>query len=246
MKPDPTNPADAPRRFRRRAIASVLWALALGAATTIAIAWTLAGTTDIILHPGDVTFRRSPRAIWSVQEYQSLGARSESWTPFAWPSDELDATEESLRSAAKWSASMPRVIATADLADSSGDPVAIIEHARGWPLIALGSARINRVAALHAPTSTNEMYAVWGLPLWSSQTATWDIDLIDLPLRPLFPGFYLNTALFASLWWAALFFRPLRRRRRIARGQCPACAYSLAGLPAGADKCPECGTAKPT
>jgi hypothetical protein len=73
----------------------------------------------------------------------------------------------------------------------------------------------------------------------------WDVDCLALPLKPLFPGFYLNTALFASLWWAALFFRPLRRRRRIARGQCPSCAYSLAGLPAGTAKCPECGSPTP-
>lgn len=78
-----------------------------------------------------------------------------------------------------------------------------------------------------------------------SATAAWDVDCLALPLKPLFPGFYLDTVLYASLWWAALFWRPLRRRRRIARGQCPACAYSLAGLPAGADKCPECGTPIP-
>ena len=85
----------------------------------------------------------------------------------------------------------------------------------------------------------------WGLPLWSPDSVTWDVDVVDLPLKPLFPGFYIDTALYTSLWWAALFFRPLRRSRRIARGLCPACAYSLKGLPPDATKCPECGGATP-
>lgn len=76
---------------------------------------------------------------------------------------------------------------------------------------------------------------------FGSRVATWDCDFTHLPLKPLFPGFYIDTALYASFWWAALFFRPFRRSRRIARGLCPACAYSLKGLPPDPTKCPECG-----
>ncbi len=220
-------------------------ALLLGGATTTTIAWTLAGTTDIIMHPELVMFRRSPKAIWSVQQYRWHGALSETWTPFAWQTDDLDATEQSLKTAGAWSAAMPRVIASADLTDAAGQPVKLIEHARGWPLVALGSARVDPFSSTHSAVSTDEMEPRWGLPLWSADVVTWDVDLVDLPLRPLFPGFYLDTALYASLWWAVLFWRPLRRRRRIARGQCPACAYSLAGLPAGVATCPECGARTP-
>jgi hypothetical protein len=59
-----------------------------------------------------------------------------------------------------------------------------------------------------------------------------------LPLRPLWPGFAINTLFYAGILWL-LFGAPfaLRRRSRIRRGLCPACAY-----PIGASAvCTECG-----
>ena len=62
-----------------------------------------------------------------------------------------------------------------------------------------------------------------------------------LPLRPVWPGFAINTLFYAAILWGGwlLLAAPfaLRRRRRIKRGLCPACAY-----PVGAsDVCTECG-----
>jgi hypothetical protein len=62
-----------------------------------------------------------------------------------------------------------------------------------------------------------------------------------LALRPLWPGFAINTVFYAAILWGGwlLFAAPfaVRRRRRIKRGLCPACAY-----PVGAsDLCTECG-----
>jgi len=60
----------------------------------------------------------------------------------------------------------------------------------------------------------------------------------SLPLKPIEPGFTLNTLLYAVvLYIPFLGFGALKRRRRIRRGLCPACAYELAGL----TTCPECG-----
>ena len=61
-----------------------------------------------------------------------------------------------------------------------------------------------------------------------------------LPLRPIFPGFAINTIFYAAVLWV-LFAVPVkvRRCRRIKRGVCVRCAY-----PVGAsDLCSECGTA---
>jgi hypothetical protein len=68
-------------------------------------------------------------------------------------------------------------------------------------------------------------------------TPTWRA----LPLRPIWPGFAINTMFYAAILW--LLFAALhpggfvRRRIRARRGQCPACAY-----PVGASNvCTECG-----
>jgi formylglycine-generating enzyme len=60
-----------------------------------------------------------------------------------------------------------------------------------------------------------------------------------LPLRPIWPGFAINTLFYAAILWL-LFAAPfaLRRRRRIKRGLCPKCAYPLGT----SDTCTECGT----
>jgi hypothetical protein len=69
----------------------------------------------------------------------------------------------------------------------------------------------------------------------------WTVDSpvsFSVPLRPIWPGFAINTLFYALILWL-LFAAPfvLRRRRRIKRGLCPQCAY-----PVGAsDVCTECG-----
>lgn len=61
---------------------------------------------------------------------------------------------------------------------------------------------------------------------------------LGLPLRPVWPGFAVNAALYAGVCWVLLatpgFVVRWRRRRN---GRCPACGYDLAGL----DRCSECG-----
>jgi len=56
------------------------------------------------------------------------------------------------------------------------------------------------------------------------------------------PGFAVNTLFYTAILW--LFFAApfaLRRRRRITRGLCPACAYPVGGSPV----CTECGKPLP-
>ena len=61
-----------------------------------------------------------------------------------------------------------------------------------------------------------------------------------LPLRPLWPGFIINTLFYALLLWL-LFFAPFAARRmlRRRRGLCEKCAYPLGVSPI----CTECGAA---
>lgn len=232
MPPEPIRDSVPPPRFRRRAIVSVLWALALGAATTVAIAWALAFSVNTIYHPGHLSMRRSPRVAWSVQDYASFGTLTEDWSPQLWNSvpmlsrmDELSEEfkemvirsisemEQNITDLLNWpgtlvSESAPRVIQHERLLTPDG-PSKLTEHLRGWPLLALGCARVVEPV----PNASKDIGIVndgwhWGIPFRDRQSASWDVDCLALPLKPLFPGFYLDTALFASLWWAALFWRP--------------------------------------
>ena len=65
-----------------------------------------------------------------------------------------------------------------------------------------------------------------------------------LPVDPLWPGFAVNTLFYAGVLWM-LYCGPfaLRRRGRIKRGLCVACAYDLRGSATTSDACPECGEA---
>jgi hypothetical protein len=61
-----------------------------------------------------------------------------------------------------------------------------------------------------------------------------------LPLQPLWPGFGINTIFCAALLWLPFAaFGRIRRRRRIKRGLCPACAYPVSDSAV----CTECGKA---
>ncbi len=65
---------------------------------------------------------------------------------------------------------------------------------------------------------------------------------VALPLRPLWPGFALNTLFYAVILWllaGGLF--ALRRDLRIKRGLCPKCAYRTGE----SSVCTECGCALP-
>ena len=63
-----------------------------------------------------------------------------------------------------------------------------------------------------------------------------------LPLRPLWLGFTINTAVYAALLGVPLWLVPmLRRAWRRKQQRCPNCGYEIG--PGGQSRCPECGKA---
>jgi len=124
-----------------------------------------------------------------------------------------------------------------------GDPSSVLAHSRfmssGWPFRAFGQAchtslpvelRIDR-----------EWRSQWGLE--SKERSRKDSPPPvggSVPLRPIWPGFAVNTVLYAIIRWL-LICGPFIARRliRIKRGRCPKCGYDLRG--ALEQGCSECG-----
>jgi hypothetical protein len=111
--------------------------------------------------------------------------------------------------------------------------------ARGWPFLALwgglGSLNFSGIGALN-PT---EWIVHGAIPLdeYSPLSRNY-VALRFIPYIPIWPGFAINTMFYAGILWL-VFAAPfaLRRRRRIKRGLCPACAYPVGE----SDVCTECG-----
>lgn len=95
----------------------------------------------------------------------------------------------------------------------------------GWPLRCLHGARRGRV-------DDHTLANVW---LMGEQSAA----NLALPLRPLPIGFAINTVFYGALWFGIIACPGfVRRRIRQRRDGCPSCGYDLRGSDGA---CPECG-----
>ncbi len=119
----------------------------------------------------------------------------------------------------------------------------VVEDARGWPCLVLASATVyvqrfgrlldGQVSAGFIATEPPEPITLGPVLLEKLRV---------LPLRPVWPGFAVNTLLYAAVTWL-LFVCPFELRRfiRVRRGLCPTCTY-----PMGASEvCTECGKPLP-
>lgn len=139
-----------------------------------------------------------------------------------------------------------RPLVSAWLAESGGPgPLAILEfNSFGVPFRALGfSMRTDYATEVQNGTRTfTPRFPVRaGVDASGLTPYTTPRPALVFPLAPLWPGFALNT-----LVWALILFachpgtRMLRRSLRRRRGRCPRCAYDRRGLAPHAP-CPECG-----
>lgn len=121
-----------------------------------------------------------------------------------------------------------------------GDSIGIfnaifIEEAAGWPMLAM--AQRHRFGQQPGPATVD----VDGLHLPP------DLRRFGpghyLPLRLIWPGTLIDSAIFGWFYFAIFAFPGIVvRSRRKRRGACPRCGYDLSG--AQHDKCPECGVAR--
>ena len=192
----------------RRWTLHILLCLILGAITTVAVAWGLAWLD---------------RDDWAFSEERELdrtsaGARVENWleTYGRIDSDECD-----------WLTGRWRVGDGSDVIeigylvpDSPMDSLTI--QTAGWPKRCMDGGT-------HWDFDYETEFAGEEVQ-WIARFPTTAIVLDGLPLRPIWPGFVIDTVFYAAIWFGVFFgFTSGKRFLRAKRGRCPRCGYDLRG-----------------
>lgn len=228
----------------QRTLRRALPFLALGALLTVASTWSLA-LTGAWLNPTLPTDAAAKAYLKQISREPPPLRQWPDWCPPDWP----DATHAFAQEGLTWRLSGQRC--------APGEAGAIIQNRpprsvsygrldRGFPFLAMthhaalslnwGAGQYTRFVPpgfqgiLNGGIRFERPPAPGGIP-----------QALILPLRPLFPGFLLNTLAYAILAWTAVAsLTNSRARLRTRRGTCPKCAYDLTNL----TTCPECGTPK--
>jgi len=120
-------------------------------------------------------------------------------------------------------------------------------HVSGWPCRALRcDERVDRASERQSGLTYRERYQLFGgfdvidhLPEPTPGFEPWPIER-PIPVRPILPGFIVNTLFYAAIWFGVLFVPGIAKRAiRRKRGRCVKCGYDLRGDVAAG--CPECG-----
>lgn len=264
---DPRRPVDTLGPMsgtRSRSLIRKGWAaaalLALGAATTVGVAWTLAVTLDMdgsrAGFGGPVKGSMSARARnsaagegsgWlTVERFSRRGAvffetyvqpgTGEGSSP---PNEvALHAPVEKNVPAWAWRRLDPgRGVGWPGPDETSSAQL----DARGWPFVCLSCSYSMETDATFSVVAVPQgAIRVAGL---AARKGRWSGTYpAALPLRPIWGAFAANTGIYAATWWVlAMLPIAIRGRARLLRGRCAACGYDRQGLQPGA-ACPECGT----
>jgi len=215
------------RCMRRRAIKLIQWLL-LGAVVNIAVAWacTIAANPDVLGQQSVAVDDDIPGwpagapSQWPPPHYSELGW-SFGFEIESFMVDDLNPAENWRPDWQCWRA---------------------LRTDAGWPLRSMRSIWFEqRVSEQVCETSG---FLRGGMTIHSNNLkASWASKRFGR--MPLWPGFAINTLIYAAALWM-LFAGPfaLRRANRRRRGRCVVCGYDLRGRGRGQEhaKCPECGT----
>ena len=224
--------------MKRRLFNLVLF-LFLGAVVNVAVAWgssVLIGFEETI---NDIRAHRStPVGSWNIETFHRFSAFRVEWARYRklTPNNYFSGGPLPENLVPIWIKYDPKLNENRKFEFWAAE-------ARGWPLLILWSKTAIWYKALdgtrhHLPTES-------GIEL-SLSPFKGGMAIIPkvLPLRPIWPGFAINTIFYAAILWL-LSLGPFTARRMIRRkrGHCIKCGYDLRGNSgdSGGDVCPECG-----
>jgi hypothetical protein len=241
-RPGRTDSTPTGRTHPLRAVAALapvaLASLALGLATTFALAWYFGAFADwtdrhtVTSYLAPAQSKSSSVRVWQVEMPGALRRVIVTYGEAQWDHGKDYIPEEAwfdlrigpdTRFDTSWGRLHDAVVLKTNV-------VQAVEDARGWPWLALSS--------WYNPDPPNPANLHGAIALDSALTPESPAKL--LPYLPIWRGLFADTIVFA-VPWALLLLAPalVRRRRRARRGACPKCGYDLRGNVG--PRCPECG-----
>ena len=227
----------------------VVIALALGVTATVVVAWKF--SREAIYQRTQAPTRtwnavRSGNSYWVYHVRRGTGwfQIDSNYSSQDLPDSDLITVDRRLR-APSWSKAAMALSDDPDsIMDKEGAYFSWRDTASGWPMLAM---RFRERTASKSGLGGNRNLISTTVTIQYGHPITDRFGLHNiLPLRPVWPGFVVNTLLFTMPAYLVLVIvgagtAMLRRSRRRRRGMCTACGYDLAGLNGG--RCPECGHA---
>ncbi len=217
--------------------------LMLGAVVNVAVAWGCALFIEVEdgIAEGTFVLYRTNGRFGSVylSEWRSQGASRVYCVVMDWSDkpplgDWTDLTRKSIR-----------VFARAGLDEanwsllSQGDTRWV--DSRGWPLVALYSVVAFDRGDIWSPVTDPHRWTTFsGIEITPLLHQRKNGPRVWLGLRPIWPGFAINTIFYGAILWLPFAPFQLRRYMRVKRGHCIKCGYDLRG--AEHEVCPECGS----
>jgi hypothetical protein len=234
---------------RRTVIITLLLILSGGAIVNIAVAWSHALMFDAVDSPKSTTFESvvPDHGVWYVDQEQQFGStfinalyRSMEYLhdTASWDLTQIDANQAktTVPAGIPWWVRHRESRFAPDT--SRKDAWRYLGEARGFPVVAMQQEFEMR----HLPDGgrffNTDFVVHGGIPFAHGIHTP-----RSLPFRPIWPGFLINTLVYAALLWL-IFLAPFAARRmlRRRRGLCEKCAYPV-GTWGGSSVCTECGAA---
>ncbi len=207
-------------------------ALALGAATTILVAWSCAALAELPWNaqPAEGITRIEP-PYWTLSYWKGSSAAGVLSYHGGFAPPNPSSTNVVVGPSWSRTSSHPKDD-TADAFAAKEGYRTQFEDARGWPFVALVAKYDSTNMGLNAWTIRAGLQIPGRQGVYNMPKA--------LGLRPAWRGLAADSVGFGAAWFAALSLIAWRRRaRRIRNGRCAACGYPVSGL----GICPECGEA---